>query len=58
MLWAKVFKHKALRILISYLITILTWIGSYVLLAFIWSLRKRPMKSYNFDVDCTILYPN
>lgn len=31
-------------------------IGSYILLAFIWSLRKKTMTNYNFDVDCTVIY--
>jgi len=40
MLWNNLYKYKLPRIIISYIITFITWIGSYILLAFIWSLRK------------------
>lgn len=55
-LWTNKYSWTKLRVLISWIITLLICLGSYLLFGFIQYKQSQLFTKYNYGIDCDVLY--
>ena len=57
-LWQNKGKNVYLRAFLSWALTLLICMASYVLFGFIQYKQNKLLSEYNFDIDCEVLFPS
>jgi hypothetical protein len=55
-IWKNKGKWTFIRLIISWIITLAICAGSYILFAYIQYQQNQYLSTYNFNVDCSVLY--